>query len=217
MARNASAIDGYITTASDGDLGTVSDFLFDDTSCPVRWLVVDTRKCLSGRNVLLPTLVLEHLDAERKEFAVWLTMQQVKDSPDVDTERPVSRQMEASVYDYCGWRPYLGGRPLHGQLHGYVGGYRTMGSAMLVQPALGTRQREEQATRLPGDDEDPHLRSIKSVTGYHTHAGHGEIGHVNDFLVDDADWTIHYVVVETTNWWRGKKTPISPRSVKDIA
>ena len=109
MARNASAIDGYITTASDGDLGTVSDFLFDDTSCPVRWLVVDTRKCLSGRNVLLPTLVLEHLDAERKEFAVWLTMQQVKDSPDVDTERPVSRQMEASVYDYCGWRPYLGG------------------------------------------------------------------------------------------------------------
>src|SRR5450432_3052929 len=108
MLWNASSLKGYAIEASDGRLGTVSDFLFDDTSWLVRWLVVDTGKWLSGRKVLLPTLVLGHLDAEREEFAVRLTMQQVKDSPDIDTERSVSRQMESSVYDYYGWRPYWG-------------------------------------------------------------------------------------------------------------
>jgi hypothetical protein len=51
----------------------VSDFLFDDVSWLVRWLVVDTGNWLSGRKVLLPAMALGHLDAERREFAVRLT------------------------------------------------------------------------------------------------------------------------------------------------
>ena len=48
------------------------------------------------------------------------------------------------------------------------------------------------------------------------HASDGEIGHVDDFLVDDADWSIHYLVVDTTNWWPGKKVLISPKSAREI-
>ena len=99
MLRNTSKINGYAIVASDGHLGTVSDFLFDDVSWLIRWLVVDTGNWLSGRKVLLPAFALGHLDAERREFSVRLTRQQVKDSPDIDTKRPVSRQMEANVYD----------------------------------------------------------------------------------------------------------------------
>ena len=98
------------------DLGTVSDFLFDDVSWLVRWLVVDTGNWLSGRKVLLPAFALGHLDAERREFAVRLTMQQVRDSPDIDTKWPVSRQIEANIYDYYGWSPYWSSGP-------YMGGY----------------------------------------------------------------------------------------------
>ena len=108
MLRNASAIKGYAIAANDGRLGTVSDFLFDDASWLVRWLVVDTGNWLSGRKVLLPPSVLGHLDPKGREFAVGLTMQQVKDSPDIDTERPASRQMETNIYDYYGWNPYWG-------------------------------------------------------------------------------------------------------------
>src|ERR1700693_1475233 len=103
MLRNASAINGYAIVASDGKLGTVSDFLFDDASWMIRWLVVDTGNWLSGRKVLLPPSVLGRLDPAREECAVRLTMQQVKDSPDIDFDRPVSRQMETNVYDYYGW------------------------------------------------------------------------------------------------------------------
>src|ERR1700674_3826664 len=116
MLSNASAINGYAIAASDGRLGTVSDFLFDDASWLVRWLVVDTSHWLSGRKVLLPPSVLGHLDPKEKEFAVRLTMQQVKDRPAVDTELPVSRQMETNVYDYYGWSPYWGSGL-------YMGGY----------------------------------------------------------------------------------------------
>jgi hypothetical protein len=81
MLTNASAIDGYAIAASDGRIGTVHDFLFDDVSWRVRWLVVDTGGWLSSRRVLLPPSVLGHPDRAKREFAVRLTMQEVKDSP----------------------------------------------------------------------------------------------------------------------------------------
>ena len=109
MLWDASAINGYAIEASDGRLGTVSDLLFEDVGWVVRWLVVDTGKWLPGRKVLLPLSTLGHPDRALRHFPVKLTMQQVKDSPDVDTDRPVSRQIEAQVHDYFGWDSYWGG------------------------------------------------------------------------------------------------------------
>ena len=143
-------------------------------------------------------------------------MQQVKDSPDIDTEQSVSRQMETNVYDYYGWRPYWGTGLYMGGF-GYMGGMG-MGGAMAMSPSLGPRQREKHIAypHPQRSDGDPHLRSIDAVTGYHIHASDGEIGHVEDFLVEDADWSIHYLVVDTKNWWPGKKVLISPRSAREI-
>jgi hypothetical protein len=209
MLWNASVINGYAIAASDGRLGTVSDFLFDDASWLVRWLVVDTGNWLSGRKVLLPVYVLGHLDSERRQFPVELTVQQVKDSPDVDTDRPVSRQIETNIYDYYGWSPYWG-NGLFTDSYGYVGG------TPAASAVLGSRRRMEDIADPRRSDGDPHLRSIEAVTGYHIHASDGEIGHVADFLMQDADWSIHYFVVDTKNWWPGKKVLISPRSAREI-
>ena len=209
MLWHASAINGYAIETSDGEIGTVSDFLFDDASWLVRWLVVDTGKWLSGRKVLLPTVALGHLDVKKHEFQVRLTLQQVKDSPDIDSDQPVSRQMETSVYDYYGWSPYWG-------TGFYMGGYGYVSGGMLRTPSLGSRHREEDVARTPRNDGDPHLRSTEAVTGYHIHASDGEIGHVEDFLLEDVDWSIHYLVVDTSNWWIGKKVLISPRSARTV-
>ena len=107
MLWDASAINGYAIEASDGLLGTVSDLLFDDVGWAIRWLVVDTGNWLS-RKVLLSLSVLGKPDRALRHFLVKLTMQQVKDSPDVDTDQPVSRQIEAHVYNYYGWDPLIG-------------------------------------------------------------------------------------------------------------
>ncbi len=209
MMWHASAINGYAIAASDGPIGTVSDFLFDDATWMVRWLVVDTGNWLSGRKVLLPPSALGQLDAKEQEFSVTLTMQQVKDSPEIDTDRPVSRQMETSVYDYYGWSPYWG-------TGFYMGGYGYMPGSGIASPYLGSQRREEEIADAQRSRDDLHLRSVEAVTGYHIHASDGEIGHIEDFLVEDADWSIHYLVVDTKNWWPGKKVLVSSRSAGEI-
>ena len=209
MLWHASKISGYAVAASDGDIGTVSDFLFDDASWLIRWLVVDTGNWLSGRKVLLPPSVLGRLDAKEQEFSVKLTRQQIEDSPEIDTDRPVSRQMETSVYDYYGWSPYWG-------TGFYMGGYGYVPGSGTALPYLGARRHEQEIADAQADRDDMHLRSVEAVTGYYIHARDGDIGHVADFLVEDADWSIHYLIVDTTNWWPGKKVLVSPRSAGEI-
>jgi len=210
MLRNALAINGDAIAASDGRIGTVSDFLFDDASWLVRWLVVDTGKWLSGRKVLLPPSAMGHPAPAGNEFPVNLTKQQIKDSPDSDTDRPVSRQIEGDIYNYYGWRPYWGADLLMGGYGGFGGG------AVGALPTQESRRRAEDIAAARQSNNDPHLRSIAVVIGYHIHASDGEIGHVENFLVDDADWSIHDLVVDTKNWWPGKKVLISPRWVREI-
>jgi hypothetical protein len=209
MLRKASAIHGYAIAARDGRIGTVDDFLFEDDSWLVRWLVVDTGNWLSGRKVLLPLSALGQIDPDKREFTVGLTKQRVKDSPDIDIDRPVSRQIESNIYDYHGWQPYWGAGML-------IGGYAYGGGAVAVSPVPESRLLAEDIAAAQRSNDDPHLRSIEAIAGYHIHATDGEIGHVADFLVEDADWSIKYLVVDTQNWWPGKRVLISPRSVREI-
>ncbi len=197
-------VKGNAVAASDGRIGFISDFLFDDGTWLVRWLVVDTGTWLASRKVLLPPSVLGRVDPNTREFSVRLTMQEVKDSPPVDTEKPVSRQMENGIYDYFGWSPYWG-------TGFYMGGYGYV-PPVAESATAGCWDRGDGPTA----DGDPHLRSVAEVTGYHIHARDGEIGHVEDFLVEDADWSIHYLVVDTRNWWPGKEVLISPASAYEI-
>ena len=97
MLWDASAINGYAIEASDGRLGTVSDLLFEEVSWVVRLLVADTGNWLPGRKVHLPLSVLGRPAGALRHFPVKLTIQHVKDGPDVDTDQTVSRQIEAHV------------------------------------------------------------------------------------------------------------------------
>ena len=94
-----------------------------------------------------------------------------------------------------------------------MGGYGYMGDPW---PSVASRHRDEEIVANQHNNDDPHLRSIHAVTGYHIHATDGEIGHVENMLVEDADWSIHYLVVDTKNWWPAKKVLISPASTHDI-
>lgn len=205
MLWNTSAIKSYAIEAKNGRLGTVSDILFDDTSWVVRWLVVDTGKWLSGRRVLLPLSSLGQPNAAMRELSVKLTMQQVKDSPDAETHLPVSRQMENELFAHYGLDPYWG--------TGYSGAIAT---PFVAPPYYSGSKATDSRLATIQKAGLHHLRSIATVVGHHIHASDGEIGHVADFLVDDADWKIRYVVVATSNWWIGKEVLISPRSVSDI-
>ena len=216
MLLKASTITGCSIQATDGEIGSISDLLFEDDSWSVRWLVVDTGSWLSGRRVLLPASHLMPTGVGESAIPVDLTREQVKASPDIDVDKPVSRQLESSVYGYYGWAPYW---PTAAGAYvppvGFAGagvGYPLTG----VPPgagAPGTRSSIETETEPKGD---PHLRSLDEVTGYYIRGTDDDVGHIEDFLVDGDDWTIRYLIVDTRNWWPGKQVLIAPDWIEDI-
>ena len=59
------------------------------------------------------------------------------------------------------------------------------------------------------------LRSMKDIQGYVLGAQDGEIGRCSDFLFDDKDWAVRYIVADTKKWLPGRKVLISPISIGD--
>jgi sporulation protein YlmC with PRC-barrel domain len=208
MLMAGSALKGYAIEAKDGRIGTVKDVLFDDRTWRVRWLVVDAGTWLTGCKVLIhPSCVLQ-ADYVGQTMPVTLTMAQVKDSPAIQDDLPVSQQVESSLYDYYGWDPVWGGS---------VFGGGTMTQAFGSPYGAGLALREPVAAEAYREDGDPHLRSVNAVTGYHIHAKDGFIGHAEDFLVDGEHWDIRYLVIDTRNWWPGRHVLMAPGAVTHIS
>jgi len=191
---------GYTLASIDGEIGKVKDFYFDDRYWAIRYLVADSGGWLSGRQVLISPYALGAVNKEERNIAVDLTKKQIADSPSLDSDKPVSRQFEEDYHGYYGWPLYWGG--------GFMWG---------VYPYI-TREREnwKQPSR-DGKGWDSNLRSINAVSGGHVQASDGEIGHVEDFIIDDERWAIRYLIVDAQNWWPGKKVLVSPQWVKSVS
>ncbi len=215
MLNVVSSLKGFAIQAKDGGLGTVSDFLFDDSTWKVRWLVVDTGKWLTGRKVLIHPSAVGHADYGSRELTVALTKTQVKDSPDIAQDRPVSQQMQNDLYGYYGWDPLWGGGMYSGGLYG--GAMGGIASPLSTRAYFGAGAvREAERDEVSYNEGDPNLRSIAEVTGYHVHATDGNIGHVENFLVDSESWGVRYLIVDTSNWWVGQHVLLAPYAVKDV-
>lgn len=197
-----SKLTGYSIGAKDGDIGKVDDLLFDDKLWTVRYLVADTSKWLPGRRVVISPLALGRVESDEKTVSVALTKEQVENSPDVDS-RHFSREHERSYHDYYGW-PYY-----------WVGGDVWGGTT--APASLAAQQRLEMAALEQERDDEIHLRSTRDVTAYYIEARDGDIGHVEDFIVDDATWEIRYMVVDTQNWWAGKKVLVAPEWIERVS
>ncbi|MGA2636794.1 PRC-barrel domain-containing protein [Methylocella sp.] len=204
-----SVLKGFTVAASDGKIGTVNDFLFDDQSWKVRWLVVDTGAWLPGRKVLVHASAIGEPDPARQELPVKLTKAQVEGGPDLYEHQPVSRQMEAHLYDYYGWDPSWGG----------AFGFGAMASPLSLPPLVGEGPGPapaDEGTEADQGENDPHLRSAEDLEGYHIQASDGEIGHLESLVADHVNWDIRYLGVDTSNWWSGRHVLIAPFAVKEI-
>jgi sporulation protein YlmC with PRC-barrel domain len=204
MLRKINDLLGFRIAAEDGDIGKVKDFYFDDETWTVRYLIVKTGDLLSREVLISPFVVTDHF-WEPASFSVGLTRQQVRDSPRIDTEKPVSRQQEAELAKYYPWQSYWGTGFYPGGVWGVVE----------PTPVVDPRTIRE-VDREKISHGDLHLRSVKTVAGYHIHATDGDVGHVNNFIIDDQTWQIAYLVVDTHNWIGGKKVLVAVKHVKQV-
>ena len=200
MLFKAKTIKGYKLHGLDGEIGKVNEFYFDDHHWTIRYLVADTGSWLTDRKVLISPYALIRVNKDEQSITINLTKKQIEDSPPLNSDKPVSRQFEVSYYEYYGWPPYWAGA--------YMWGYHPH-----IERDFETRRHPIQYEKTW----DPNLRSTHDVSGRDIEAKDGAIGHVEDFIIDDETWAIRYLVVDTRNWWPGKKVLISPKWIKRVS
>ncbi len=200
MLSRAETLKGYKMDSLEGKIGEVKEFYFDDRHWTIRYLVADTGDWLTGRQVLISPYALVAVIKEKQQISIALTKKQIEDSPSLNSDKPVSKQYEEAYYGYYGWPLYWDGP--------YMWGY---------YPKI-VRDREQWRESTQGEKVwDPHLRSTHDVMGHNIQASDGEIGHVEDFVIDDETWAIRYLIINTRNWWPGKKVLISPYWIERVS
>jgi len=199
MLFNANSIRNYKLLCTDGEFGKVKEFLFDDSHWTVRYLVADTGNWLTGKLILISPYALLSVDNEAEHISTNLSKEQIKNSPPLESHLPVSRQYESSYHDYYGYPQYWAGSLMWGAL-----------------PHISRDSKEWKRSSDIENSKDSHLRSSKDVTGYRIEASDGEIGHLDDFILDDETWAIRYLAINTKSWGTGKKVLISPKWIDHI-
>jgi hypothetical protein len=163
--------------------------------------VIDTNPWLPGGKVLISPIVTGQVDGRCKKLPVLLTREQVKNSPDIRMDDELSAQDEIKYYNHYGW-PY------------YWAGAGKWGSVTVPQDLLHKQLDEKMA--LTQRVNESHLRSMKQVSDYTIEATDGAVGHVDDFIIDDEPWVIRYMVIDTGNWWPGKKVIVAPAWIAHV-
>ncbi len=196
---------GCRLAASDGEIGHLKDLYFDDDAWTVRYLVADTGNWLPHRKVLVsPHAVGGVHSTPHKAVEVKLTRKQIEESPSIEAHKPVSREHEAKYLSYYGWPYYWPGPFLWGPV-AFPG---------MIAPNTPTPEAEPAE---PANPEDSHLRSVAEVSGYSIQALDYHFGHVDQFIVDDRDWAIRYIVADTRTWWPGKRVLLSPQWISSVS
>lgn len=219
MLHNVKELVGLAVGARDGELGKVKDAYFDDQRWVIRHVVVDTGGWLSDRRVLVSPHSVRGIDWNDEVVNVDLTRQQVKDSPGIDTDRPVSRQNEIDYHRYFGYPNYWEGANLWGSAMLPYPWVRASADPMIagqpVDPAVAREIHGRIDEEL--DTADVHLRSCDEIIGYEILATDGSIGEVDDFVFDDESWAIRSVVVDTRKWLPGKHVLVAPASIDHVS
>ena len=205
MLSKAKTLEGYKLNSLDGEIGKVKDFYFDDRHWTIRYLVAETGTWLADKQVLISPYALIAVNKEERNIAIDLTKKQIEASPPLDSDKPVSRQFEEAYYGHYLYPTYWGGPYSWGAYPYFVHNRETREPEQWREPAQ------------PGKAWDHHLRSTYGVSGHHIQALDGEIGHVKDFIIDDETWAIRYLVIDTHNWWPGKKVLVSPQWIERVS
>ncbi len=208
MLREVRSLRGTTIHAQDGAIGHVDEILFDDEHWTVRYLVVDTGGWLPGRKVLISPLAFGNLDWDQHTLNLNLTREQIQKSPGVETDQPVSRQWERDYNNYYAWPYYWNG------IAGW-GPYWYPGT-LFAQSRLGAEPVQEEVEDRARDYRDSHLRSTREVTSYGITATDGHLGHIQDFLIDDGTWRMRYLVLDTRDWWPGKKVLLPVDEIQEV-
>ncbi len=202
------AFNGAPLQAMDGTVGELADLLFDDRTWQIRWLLVDSGRWLSGRKILIHPSSLQQPESDTATLRVQLTRSQIRNSPPIDSDAPISMQMERSLSKYYGYDPDANGA-------------WSRGSGIAPHPVADSRPSDRSVAGMVARQrrklEEPHLRSVAEVEGYLIRARDGDAGLLKNVVIDDEAWRVHGIVVDVPTWWSVKHVVVPATSVERIS
>lgn len=242
MLRKATEIMGYNISATDGEIGHVEDFYIDiddhriedphgnrqrDHGWNVRYMVVDTGFWIFGRKVLIAPEALGTPNWDHNIMPVDMTKEEIENSPEIPEGQPISRAYETELRGYYGWPIYWGapvaspttapatmspttGRSFSHDAH--------MATNIETRSQLGPGQEPvpQEVTEALNSADRPPIQSLDSFRNFNIEAEDGSIGRVDDVFIDDADWKVRYLLIDTGQWLPGRKVLISPDWVEMV-
>ena len=221
MLHRMKDLEGYTIGAIDGMIGHVKDFYLDDEAWVIRYLVVETGDWLSHRHVLISPIAINQPNWSEKIFPAAITQEQVKNSPGIDTDEPVSGNTRWITSTTTGIRSigaaseFWGNSVNPGMMLWDVGNAAT---ASEVRRAHAEKMRMDSLTNSENQPhDDPHLRSGNEILKYEVRAADGDIGHVQGLLVDEKAWAIRYLIVNTSNWWLGHQVLMATQWIESVS
>ena len=198
--KTARTLESCTLLAVDGAVGTIEQFYFDDQQWAIRYLVVNSGSPQAGWRLLISPVAIGDVRPGDRQIDIELTRGQIRNSPAVDTHKPVTRHFEGQYYDYYGWPAY------------WKTGASTR-SPLPRRPIFGTGRAGNAATALPGREG---LRATTDIKGLVVKARDGFIGQVVDFIIDSRYWVIRYLDIEMPGWRQRKHVLVHPGWIKDI-
>jgi hypothetical protein len=200
MLRSCRKLVGYRIHTSDGGVGELYDFYFDDRSNRIIYAVVTIGKSSLGLPVLLDPAAFGKPDRERKVLPISLSRAEVLNAPDWDSVKPVYRHRTAESY-----APVLDG----------TGSNRMVASLPLIPSPLGSRsEREAREEMKTGHGR---VRSFREVSRYSVWGADGPIGNLVDFVLTDDTWQFPYVAVETGRGTSRRHVLIPSASIERVS
>lgn len=203
MLWKVNDLKSFSLRATDGVIGEVEEMFVSDDAWVVRYVIVRTGGWLDREHVLISPLALDVPNGPARTIPVSLSQEQVRNAPTADSKRTVSRENEVKYHDYYGWPYYWVGGPMWGPF--MTPGELARAEVKRADKGDGSPRREPRAPSR--------LRSTEEVRGYGFEGADGDLGHIDDFVVDDEDWSVRYLVIDTRNWWPGGKKVLLPTAL----
>ena len=93
MVHRLNLVQGFHVHATDGHIGHVDDFLFDESAWQLRYIVVDTSNWLGGKWVAVAPASVTRIDWSNRELHMSLTRAEIRDSPNMEEAQVPSYEL----------------------------------------------------------------------------------------------------------------------------
>ena len=196
MLRSLRKLSGFRLRAADAVLGKPKNWLFDDAQWALRYLVLDLGFWPARHRVIVAPFAFGQIDERAWLLSLEGTRKDLEDGSPFPTDANGSRACAHEHERRLGWLWHDGT------------GLASRAEVETAQDGVGALTRQYHI---------PHLRSWREALGCRIQAGDAEIGFISDFIAEDRDWTILYLVVDTGHSWAGKKLLVLPDWIEGVS